>query len=63
MVIGGHLVKARYFATGLENASPSQTKLVVPAEAVDSAADGVSISVVSATNTWHFGPLAKSSIR
>jgi hypothetical protein len=63
LVIGGHQVPARYFATGLEAASPSLAKLVVPATAVDAAADGASLAVVSATQTWRFGALSKGSIR
>jgi hypothetical protein len=63
VAIGGTVVQARYFATGLEASSPSITKLVVPASAVDSAPEGASVTVMNATDTWGFGALSKASIR
>ena len=45
VVIGGTEVLARYFETGLEGGTPSITKLVVPASAVDAAPNGASIMV------------------
>ena len=63
LVIGGRSIPARYLETGLEDQSPSVTKLVVPASAVDAAPDGASLAVANAARTWQFGPLAKSRIR
>jgi hypothetical protein len=61
--VGGQAVQARYFETGREHATPSVTKLVVPASAVESAPDGASVVVTSAMGSWQFGALSKSSIR
>jgi hypothetical protein len=59
VVIGGRPVRARFFGTGVKTVA----KLVVPAAAVDAAADGASLAVVGPTRTWRFGALRKSMIR
>jgi hypothetical protein len=61
--IGGRQFDARRFATGRETDQPSVIKLVVPAEAIDGAADGASLAVVSGGSVHQFGPLAKRTIR
>ena len=63
LVIGGTEVPARYFETGLEGGTPSITKLVVPASAVEAAPDGASITVKNAADSWTFGALSKEGIR
>ena len=61
--IGNVSITARRFSTGHENDTPSVIKLVVPADAINAAADGASLAVVNGGQVYNFGPLAKSAIR
>jgi hypothetical protein len=63
VIIGGRRVEARRYLTGHETETPSVTKLVIPAEAVDAAADGAALSVATPGQTFQFGGLNKSAIR
>ncbi len=61
--IGNSLIQARRFGTGRENNTPSVTKIVVPATAVDAATDGASLAILSGGRVWQFGPFSRSAIR
>jgi hypothetical protein len=61
--LGNALIPARRFVTGRENETPSVIKLVVPADAVNAAADGATFAVAAGGKVYHFGPLPKSAIR
>jgi hypothetical protein len=61
--LGNAFIPARRFVTGRENDTPSVIKLVVPADAVNAAADGAAFAVASGGRVYHLGGLPKSAIR